>query len=158
MATSKVSPDADAVITEIEIAAPPERVLQALTQREQALQWGRSEMFEIIEWEMDVRVGGKWNYTAREREPDGRYKSERYEHHGDILEFDPPRLLVYTWFASYHEDPSHRTVVRWDLTPTSTGTRVKVTHCGLAALPKSRKGYAEGWPGLVERIRKFVEK
>ena len=158
MATSKISPDSDAVISEIEIAAPPERVFAALTHREQALQWGRSEMFEITDWEMDARLGGKWSYTARERTPGGGHKPERYEHHGEILEFDPPRLLVYTWFASYHEDTSHQTIVRWELTPTSGGTRVKVTHSGLAPLPESRKGYAEGWPGLLQQIRRFVEK
>jgi uncharacterized protein YndB with AHSA1/START domain len=158
MATSRVSPDADAVIAEIEIAAPPERVFQALVTREQALQWGRGEMFEITEWEMDARVGGQWSYTARERTPGGGYNPERYEHRGEILEFDPPRLLVYTWFASYHEDPSHKTLVRWELTRASGGTHVRVTHSGLATLPKSRQGYAEGWPGLLQQVKNFVEK
>jgi uncharacterized protein YndB with AHSA1/START domain len=158
MAASRVSPDGDAVITEIEIAAPPERVFQALTTRDQALKWGRSEMFEVTEWQMDPRVRGKWSYTARQREPAGGYKPERYDHHGEILEFDPPKLLVCMWFASYQEDPSHKTVVRWELMRIPSGTRVKVTHSGLAALPESRKGYAEGWPGLVDQIRKFVEK
>lgn len=158
MATSKVSADADAVIAETEIAAPPERVFQALTRREDVLLWGRSENFQITEWHMDPRVGGKWDYTARERDPGGGYKPERYEHNGEILEFDPPRTLVYTWFANYHEDPSHKTIVRWELTPIPGGTRVRVTHSGLAVLPKSRKGYAEGWPGLLAEIRTLLEK
>ena len=62
---STISKDNDVVITEIEIAAPPARVFQALVEREQALQWGSGEDFEIIQWEMDVRPGGKWSF-ARE--------------------------------------------------------------------------------------------
>ncbi len=40
MAKAIITPDKDAVISEIEIAAPPDRVFQALITREQALQWG----------------------------------------------------------------------------------------------------------------------
>jgi uncharacterized protein YndB with AHSA1/START domain len=74
------------------------------------------------------------------------------------LQFDPPRLLVYGWFANWHAQPSHKTVVRWDLTPTPLGTKVKVTHSGLAPLPDARKGYSEGWPGLLQALKNFFEK
>ncbi|MGA8866264.1 MAG: SRPBCC domain-containing protein [Candidatus Sulfotelmatobacter sp.] len=75
-----------------------------------------------------------------------------------ILEIDPPRLLAYTWFANWHENPAHRTVVRWELSPTKTGTRVKLTHSGLAHLPGGCEGYSQGWPGLLQQIKKFAEK
>jgi len=55
MATTRITPDNDSVVTEIEIAAPPARVFRALIEREQALQWGGGEAFEITEWEMDAR-------------------------------------------------------------------------------------------------------
>ena len=55
MVNAIITPDQDAVIAEVQIAAPPERVFQALTQRAQALQWGTSAMFEIHVWEMDPR-------------------------------------------------------------------------------------------------------
>jgi hypothetical protein len=57
----------DAVISEIEIAAPPERVFQALIDREQALRWGTNDAFEIKSWEMDARPGGKWRFVSKER-------------------------------------------------------------------------------------------
>jgi uncharacterized protein YndB with AHSA1/START domain len=151
---SVISPDNDSVISEIEIAAPPARVFSALVEREQALQWGGGETHQITSWEMDARPGGSWHYVAKERKPAG----AEFDHHGEIIQIDPPRLLEYSWFANWHPDPAHRTVVRWDLTPTATGTRLKVTHRGLAAMKGLAEGYAQGWPGLVEQIKKFVEK
>lgn len=155
---SRITPDNDAVITEIEIDAPPERVFQAIVDREQALQWGGGEQFEILLWEMDPRPGGKWNLVSRERNSKNPSGPGRIEHHGEFLEVDRPRLLVQTWYANWHPDPSHRTIVRWELMPTKTGTRLKVTHSGLAPLAGAAQGYSEGWPGLVQQIKKFIEK
>ena len=151
---SQIAPDNDAVITEIEIAAPPERVFQAIVDRDQALQWGGGEAFELTHWELDPRVGGQWRVTSKERQG----KGQTFDHHGQVLQIDPPRLFEQTWLANWHPNPSHRTVVRWELTPTKTGTLLKVTHSGLAPLPGAAEGYAQGWPGLVEQIKKFVEK
>jgi len=39
MATTEVIPGGDAIVTEIHIAAPPQRVFQALVAPEQVLQW-----------------------------------------------------------------------------------------------------------------------
>jgi uncharacterized protein YndB with AHSA1/START domain len=148
-----ITPDQDAVISEIEIAAPPERVFQALISRDQALQWGGGNEYQITVWEMDPRPGGQWRLVSRER------ASERlFEHHGKVLEVDPPRLLVYTWFANWHADPNHPTVVRWELSHISARTHVKVTHSGLGPLPEAAAGYSQGWPGLLEDLRKYCER
>jgi uncharacterized protein YndB with AHSA1/START domain len=157
MASSMITPDQDSVVTEIEIGAPPERVFQALISREQALQWGGNQLFELTAWEMEARPGGKWRFISKERRPSGAYSVSEFVHHGEVVEIDPPHLLVYTWFANWHEPPSRKTVVRWELTPTPTGTRVKVTHSGLAALPGAAKGYNEGWPGLLHSIKRYLE-
>jgi uncharacterized protein YndB with AHSA1/START domain len=81
----------------------------------------------------------------------------RIRHDGEILELDPPRLLVYTWFANFHNDPKMRSIVRWELTPIKSGTHVKLTHSGLASEPEARKDYAGGWVGVLEEIKNFVE-
>jgi uncharacterized protein YndB with AHSA1/START domain len=105
---------------------------------------------------MDVRLGGKWRFVSKERTGSGAGKT--FDHHGEILELDPPRLLAYSWFADWHEKPlSQRTVVRWELAPTKTGTRLTVTHSGLAEMPAARLGYSQGWPGLLQSIKKFSE-
>lgn len=154
-AKCQITPDNNAVIAEIEIAAPPERVFQAIVDREQALQWGGGEAFEITDWELEARVGGKWRLISKERQAKG--AGQIFDHHGEVLQINPPHLLEYTWLANWHPDPSHRTIVRWELTPTKTGTVLKVTHSGLAPLDAA-KDYAQGWPGLVEQIKNFVEK
>jgi uncharacterized protein YndB with AHSA1/START domain len=154
-AKTHITPDNDAVVSEIDIAAPPERVFQALIDREQALQWGCGDAFEITLWEMDARPAGKWRFVSKERKEIGGGRS--IDHHGEILQIDPPWLLEYTWFASWHPDPSHPTVVRWELTPTKAGTHLKVTHRGLAPLQGAAQGYGQGWPGLLQQIKNFVE-
>lgn len=153
---SQISSDNDSVITEIEIAAPPDRVFRALITREQALQWGKGEAFEITLWEMDARPGGQWRFISTQRQGDGAGRA--IGHRGEILQFDPPRLLEYSWFADWHPDPSHRTIVRYDLTPTQSGTQLKVTHSNLAAMAGVAEGYGQGWPGLLQQIKNFVEK
>jgi uncharacterized protein YndB with AHSA1/START domain len=147
-----ITPDRDAVVSEIEIAAPPDRVFEALVNREQALQWGNSEAFQIMHWEFDARPGGKWRLLSRERS-----NTREFDHHGDVVEVDRPRVLAYSWYANWHSDPAHRTLVRWELTPTPGGTHVKLTHSGLAALPDACTGYSQGWPGLLEQVKNFVE-
>jgi uncharacterized protein YndB with AHSA1/START domain len=152
---SQITPDGDAVITEIEISAPADRVFQAIVDRDQALQWGGGDEFEITHWELEPRVGGKWRLVSRERQRKG--AGQTFDHHGEVVQISPPRLLEYTWLANWHPDPNHRTMVRWELTPTKKGTVLKVTHSGLAQLNVA-KDYAQGWPGLVEQIKNFVEK
>jgi uncharacterized protein YndB with AHSA1/START domain len=159
MPKTTITTDQDTVVSEIEIAAPPARVFEALVNRDQALKWGNSDEFEIVDWEMDARPGGKWRFLSRERRggktPAGQ---DEFDHNGEVVEVDPPRVLAYTWFANWHEQPEHRTVVRWELTPTTKGTLVRVTHSGLAQLPAARTGYSQGWPGLLDALRKFFEK
>ena len=48
-------------------------------------------------------------------------------------------------------------MVRWELTPMASGTRVTVTHSGLAEDPEARKDYGGGWSGVIEKLKQFVE-
>jgi uncharacterized protein YndB with AHSA1/START domain len=151
-----VTPDNDAIVSEIHIAAPPERVFQALTDPAELFRWFTSPECPVKFWEMDARAGGRYRY-ATEKGTVVVNNVREFECHGEILEYDPPRLLVYTWIANWHDDKSRRTVVRWELTPHAPGTHVKVTHSGLAAENAARKDYTGGWPGVVQLLKKFVE-
>ena len=64
MASAIITPDGDAVIAEVQIAAPPQRVFQALTDRAQAHQWGASHLIEMTVWEMDPKPGGTWQFIS----------------------------------------------------------------------------------------------
>jgi len=157
MAITAITPDQDAIVGEIHIAASPERVFQALTDATQLKRWFSDPSCPIKLWEMDARLGGKYRY-ATERGTVVVNNVSEFECHGEIVEYDPPRLLAYTWFGNWHDDTTRRTVVRWELTPKSGGTQVKVTHSGLAHLPIARKDYSGGWVGVLAMLKRFVEK
>jgi uncharacterized protein YndB with AHSA1/START domain len=156
MPTTTISPDQDAVVSEIEIAAPPGRIFQALTDGGQLMRWFTSTECPVKFWEMDPRLGGHYRYAAEKGTVVVNGVRE-FECHGEIIEYDPPRVLAYTWLGNWHDDVSRRTVVRWDLTPTPAGTCVRVTHSGLAQEPASRKDYSNGWPGVLNSLKKFTE-
>jgi len=156
MATTKVTPDADAIVSEIQIAAPPERVFQALIDPKQVMQWWTSEQCSIEHFELEAKVGGRWRYNTKQSllNVNGVTK---FHCEGEVVEFDPPRLLAYSWIANWHDDKTRPTLVRWELTPCVGGTRLKVTHSGLAQEPTARRDYSTGWPGVLDQIKKFVE-
>ena len=151
-----ITPDQDAVVSEIEIAAPADRVFQALTDAAQLKRWFTSAECPVKFWEMDPRLGGRYRYATQKGTVVVNHVSE-FECHGEITHYDPPRVLAYSWIGNWHDDPTRRTLVRWELSPTASGTLVKVTHSGLTDLPVARKDYSGGWPGVVEALKKFVE-
>src|SRR5215467_3368472 len=124
----------DAVIAEIEIAAPRERVFQALTTSDELMRWWVSDICQVERWEIDPRPGGRWHFKSGKstRSING---VDTFEAHGEILEYSPPRMLVYTWIANWNDAPAETTVVSWLLSESKTGTHVKVTHSGLRKLP-----------------------
>jgi len=158
MATVAVTPDQDAIAGEIEIAAPPDRVFQALTDPQQLLRWWTGESCRAKVWQFDARRGGKWHFETEDTK--GKLVVNgvsEFKADGEILEYDPPRLLSYTWLANWHTKPATRTVVRWELEARGKGTRVKVTHSGLSTESVARKDYSGGWPGVLQQLKKHVE-
>lgn len=156
MPTAIVTPDQDVIISEVHISAPPERVFKALSDASELQQWFTGPECPVKCWKMDARIGGRYGYATQKGSIVVNGVSE-FECHGEVVECDPPRVLAYTWIGNWHDDPVHKTLVRWELTPKRGGTHVKVTHSGLASLPVARKDYAGGWPGVVEQLKKFVE-
>jgi uncharacterized protein YndB with AHSA1/START domain len=156
MATTIITPDQDAVVSEIHISAPPDRVFRALTDSSELMRWFNSGECPVKFWKMDARLGGHYGYATQKGSFSVNNISE-FECHGEIIEFDPPRVLAYTWFGNWHDDVARRTVVRWELTPKAGGTQVKVTHSGLSNEPAARKDYSSGWTGVAEGLKKFVE-
>jgi uncharacterized protein YndB with AHSA1/START domain len=167
MSDSTTAASHDAVTAEIDIAAAPERVFRALTDPARIFAWWSKEpSVELSVVEMDARPGGRWrlHWKPVEGLEQGeswaqlrRNGAHVYEAHGRIVEYDPPRLLAWTWVANWHEDPQHPTLVRWELTPTERGTHVRVTHSGLAAEAIGRKDYPGGWVGVLNLLRGFLQ-
>lgn len=156
MASLSVTPDQDALVSEIQVAAPPSRVFQALIDPKQVMQWWTGGECQIEDFAMEPRTGGCWRYDSKEGKLNVNGVS-KFHCEGEVLEFDPPRVLAYTWFANWHERPSQRTVVRWELAESKGGTLLRVTHSGLSDLPVSRKDYSGGWLGVIEHLKNFIE-
>ncbi|HSS96148.1 MAG TPA: SRPBCC domain-containing protein [Terriglobales bacterium] len=151
------TPDLDSLVTEIHIAAPPERVFQAISSEQEQRIWWDKKDGNLKNWDMDARRGGKWQFSTNKTTMNINGVT-KFECSGEIVEFDPPRVLAYTWIANWHNDKSRKTLVRWELTPKDGGTLVKVTHSGLAQEDVARNDYQNGWPGVVERLKSYIEK
>lgn len=150
MATPNASPDMDSIVSEIQIAAPPERVFQALVDPSQVVKWwGQKGIYVCKEFRADARVGGKWRSTGL----DG--QGNRFEIAGEYLEVDPPRLLATTWVASWTGDV--QTTLRWELKPKGDGTLVRVRHSGFAGRPELTQSY-RGWPRMLGWLKALLER
>ena len=131
------------IYASIDIDAPPEAVWDALTDPAQlASWWGSADTYRTLNWQVDLRPGGKWSSDSAR--VDG---TQTGNVHGEYLEVDRPRLLVYTWRASW--DDFAETLIRMELTPTSAGTHVKVRHSGFAERTSSGAGHSEGWKRVL---------
>ena len=156
MTSIAVTPNHDALVSEIYISASPERVFQALIDPRQVMRWWTSDQCQIESFSFEPRKGGRWNYNTKKSNLNVNGVT-KFHCDGEVLEYDPPRVLSYTWIANWHDRPSQRTVVRWELATSKGGTLVRVTHSGLAELPIARKDYAGGWPGVLQQLQQFVE-
>lgn len=157
MTSSAVTPNQDALVSEIYISAPPDRVFQALIDPKQVLQWWTSDQCPIESFSFQPHKGGRWEYATKSSNLNVN-GVRKFHCNGEVLEYDPPRVLSYTWIANWHDRPSQRTVVRWELATSAGGTLVRVTHSGLAEMPTARKDYAGGWPGVLQQLQQFVER
>lgn len=164
MATVSVTPNQDAIDVEIFVAAPPERVFQAITDPKQMpLWWGQQGLYRITEFQADLRPGGKWASIGVGAD------GAPFRVDGEYLEVDPPRLLVHTWVPSYKNLPT--TVVRWELEPRDVhglrprgptrmgmGTVVKLQHRGFAGNAQAATEHGNGWTRVLGWMQTFLER
>lgn len=150
MAIPEQNVNPDEIISEIQIAAAPERVFQALVDPSQVVQWwGQPGIYRCTKFESDLRIGGMWRSVGI----DGHGRA--FEIAGEYLEIDPPRLLASTWVATWTGNV--KTMLRWELTPTGNGTLVRVCHSGFAAHPGLTEGY-RGWPRMLGWLQALLER
>jgi uncharacterized protein YndB with AHSA1/START domain len=72
-----------------------------------------------------------------------------------VIEVDSPRLLIYSWVASW--TGALKTTVRWELNPANNGTLLRLSHSGLSAHPELAQSY-RGWPRMLEWLTAFLER
>lgn len=164
MATATISPDQNAVVAEVFIAAPPARVFQAISDPAQLPKWwGQTGLYRVTQSTMDVRPGGKWRSDGVGADGTTFYVE------GEYLEVDPPKTLVHTWIGSYTGNT--KTIVRWELIPhtvhglhpggpkkSGTGTLVRVTQEGFAGNQELALSHGEGWKRVLGWLEGFIER
>jgi uncharacterized protein YndB with AHSA1/START domain len=129
------------MVASVVLAAPPERVFQALASEEVTDWWVRPGVFDTREWSADLRAGGRW-------EASGVGGAGPYRLEGEFLEVDPPRRLAHTWRAV--GSPA-TTAVTYDLEAFEGGTRVTLRHSGFTSAEQCA-GTCAGWETSFERL------
>jgi uncharacterized protein YndB with AHSA1/START domain len=100
------------------LAHPPERVWRALTEPKELRQWFPTDI------EGERRLGARLRFAFRDDAPKAAEMPELLEHDpadldGEVTEFDPPRVLAYTWGDEH---------LRWELEPLPDGCRLALAH------------------------------
>ena len=141
----------DTIVVEIDIAAPPEHVFQAWIDPQQRLAWwGDDATYRSTKLESDLRVGGKWRTEGRSAE------GKEFSVFGQYTRIDSPRALGFTWNHDWGSGGLAETHVLIELTPTSSGTHVTLTHSGFTSAPE-RDDHNRGWQRVLGWLRSYLQ-
>ena len=122
------------VIVEREIPHPPERIWCALTQPHLIEEWLMKNDFNPV-------VGHHFNFRADWGTVDCQ-----------VLAVEPNKTLSYTWGAY-----DLKSVVTWTLTPTSTGTRLRMAQSGFRPDQQQYyQGAQGGWQQFFANLEQVV--
>ncbi|TPL07881.1 polyketide cyclase [Mesorhizobium sp. B2-4-14] len=131
------------VVVERQISHPPEKLWRALTQPHLIEEW-------LMKNDFKPAVGHRFNISA---DWGGVLDCE-------VLAVEPNKTLSYTWNLAHH-DPAFdlRSVVTFTLTPTPTGTHLRMEQSGFR--PDQRRAYGGakvGWPQLLEKLEQLLDR
>lgn len=111
------------VVIEREIAYPPEKIWRALTQPHLIEEWLMKNDFALDPGHR-FTLRGDWGAVACQ-----------------VMEIEPQKTLSYSWAANGLES-----VVTWTLTPSGTGTQLRMEQAGFRAdQEQAYQGAKYGW-------------
>jgi uncharacterized protein YndB with AHSA1/START domain len=133
------------VVVEREMPHPAEKIWRALTQGPLIEEWLMKNDFQPV-------AGHGFNFRA-EPMPQWNGVTEC-----EVLVVEPNKRLSYSWNASGEEAATGpKTVVTWTLTPTKTGTHVRMEQSGFR--PEDERFYqgaGYGWQRMVGGLERVV--
>jgi len=137
----ETSTETRSVVVEREIPHPPEKIWRALTQSRLMEEWLMKNDFKPI-------VGHRFNLRG---DWGGVLDCE-------VLAVEPNRTLTYTWnFAHDHAAYNVQSVVTFTLTPTSTGTHLRMEQSGFRPEQKQAFGGAKsGWQQFFAKLERVL--
>jgi uncharacterized protein YndB with AHSA1/START domain len=123
-----------AVVVEREIPHAPEKIWRALTQPHLIAEWlMKNDFMPVVGHRFDLR--GDWGTVGCR-----------------VLTVEPNRMLSYTWAAMGLES-----VVTWTLTPTGSGTRLRMEQSGFRAdQQQAYQGATYGWPRFFAKLEQVL--
>ena len=125
---------ARSVVIERDMPHPPEKIWRALTQTHLIAEWLMKNDFTPV---VDHRFNLRADWGAVDCQ---------------VLAVEPHKRLSYTWAALGLES-----VVTWTLTPTSTGTHLRMEQSGFRPdQQQAYQGATYGWPRFLGALEEVV--
>jgi uncharacterized protein YndB with AHSA1/START domain len=133
------NPETLSVVVEREIPFPPEKIWRALTQSHLLEEWLMKNDFEpVVDHQFRLRMDPQPNWN-------GVIECQ-------VLAVEPNKTLSYAWGALGLES-----VVTFTLTPTPTGTHLRMEHAGFR--PDQQQAYQGanyGWQRFIGNLERVV--
>jgi uncharacterized protein YndB with AHSA1/START domain len=129
------------------IEAPPERVWRALTTPAEIKRW-----FFGVDTETDWKVGSPIVHR-------GSYQGKPYVDKGEIVAFDPPRLLEHTHRSDVSGTPDVPETyqhVSWQLSPRAGGTELTVSERNIPS-EEARDVSERAWESVLGNLKRLLE-
>ncbi|WKA29749.1 SRPBCC family protein [Bradyrhizobium roseum] len=135
-----------AIVYTIYIAAPPEKVWQALTSAEFSRHY-----FSGLAVEADLKVGGAFSVRA----PDGSVHIG-----GEVIECDPPKRLTVTWNLNWPAlvEKLGPTLVTYEIEPAGETVRLTMLQSHDREISDDiLSGGRSGWPAILSSLKSLLE-
>src|SRR5688572_31634040 len=131
---------------EIYVEASPEVAFEVVSSPEHISQWWSDQA------DFQARPGAVGELVWGERAMVAPMK---------VVEAVPPRLFSFRWV--YVDDSANSLLVTFELTPSGTGTRIRMTETGFremgweaAKLEAEYRDHVEGWDLYIPRLGEYV--
>jgi uncharacterized protein YndB with AHSA1/START domain len=133
--------------TSITIDASVDDVWKALTTPELIRQW-----FFGVDTETDWKVGSPLVHR-------GEYQGKPYVDKGEIVRFDPPKLLVHTHWSDLSgkpDSPEHYQEVSWALSERDGATELTISERNLPS-EEAKAVSEQGWKTVLNNLKDLLE-
>jgi uncharacterized protein YndB with AHSA1/START domain len=131
---NEISTETRSVVVEREMPYPPDKIWRALTQPHLIEEWlMKNDFAPDVGHRFDLRAD--WGTVACQ-----------------VVASEPNRTLSYTWAAYGLES-----LVTWTLTPTGTGTRLRMEQSGFRPdQEQAYQGAKAGWPRFFANLEQVL--